>query len=52
MYSRVDELASQVENDIRECSFKGKLRRLINVVDSIYEDFNESEVKFIKYILQ
>ena len=41
-----------MENDIRECSFKEKLRRLINMVDSIYEDFDESEVEFIKYILQ
>lgn len=52
VYSRADDLVSQVENDIRECSFKEKLRRLINMVDSIYEDFDESEVEFIKYILQ
>lgn len=52
IYSRADDLVSQVENDIRECSFKERLRRLINIVDSIYEDFDESEVEFIKYILQ
>lgn len=29
-----------------------ELRRLISVVDSIYEDFDEAEVEFIKDMLQ
>lgn len=51
-YNGVDELVNLIEDDIKRCDFKKKLRRLISVVDSIYEDFNESEIKFIKYILQ
>ena len=41
-----------IEDDIKGYDFKKNLRRLISVVDSIYEDFDESEVEFIKYILQ
>lgn len=51
-YNGVDELVSMIEDDIKGCDFKKKLRRLISVVDSIYEDFDEAEVEFIKDILQ
>lgn len=46
-YNGVDELVSMIEDDIKGCDFKKKLRRLISVVDSIYEDFDEAvdEVK-------
>lgn len=47
-YNGVDELVSMIEDDIKGCDFKKKLRRLISVVDSIYEDFDEAEVEFIK----
>lgn len=51
-YNGVDELVSMIEDDIKGCDFKKKLRRLISVVDSIYEDFDEAEVDFIKYLLE
>lgn len=51
-YDGVEELVNMIEDDIKGCDFKKNLRRLISVVDSIYEDFDESEVEFIKYILQ
>lgn len=51
-YNGVDELVSMIEDDIKGCDFKKKLRRLISVVDSIYEDFDEAEVEFIKDMLQ
>lgn len=51
-YNGVDELVSMIEDDIKGCDFKKKLRRLISVVDSIYEDFDEAEVEFIKYLLE
>lgn len=44
-YNGVDELVSMIEDDIKGCDFKKKLRRLISVVDSIYEDFDEAEVE-------
>lgn len=40
-YNGVDELVSMIEDDIKGCDFKKKLRRLISVVDSIYEDFDD-----------
>lgn len=44
-YNGVDELVSMIEDDIKGCDFKKKLRRLISVVDSIYEDFDEAEIE-------
>lgn len=45
-YNGVDELVSIIEDDIKGCDFKKKLRRLISVVDSIYEDFDEVDKGF------
>lgn len=45
-YNGVDELVSMIEDDIKGCDFKKKLRRLISVVDSIYEDFDEVDKGF------
>lgn len=45
-YNSVDELVSLIEDDIKNCDLKKKLRRLLNVVDSIWE-----EVEFISNLL-
>lgn len=50
-YNSVDELVSLIEDDIKNCDLKKKLRRLLNVVDSIWEDFEEEEVEFISNLL-